>query len=111
MATESVRIAGLDDLFISAYKHEDPARAALAAENVLLPINRGIHAIGELLALADSIDPTHGGIKPSTVAAIGYLISELADLSQICENLTHTEQIQGALTQALAEEKATGSLQ
>ncbi len=113
MATESVRIAGLDDLFIDPYTHKDPARAGLAAENVLVPINRGIHAIGQLLSLADSIDPERGAIKPETIVNIGYLLSELADLSQICENLTHTEEIQRALADArkLERKKASGSIQ
>ncbi len=77
---------GLEYLLISAMNLEDPARAELAAENVLTPVTHGIEAIGDLLAdAASASDP----ISMDTIRSIGFLLAFLAD-------------VQGAMTHFIA---------
>ena len=69
---------GLEYLLISAMTLKDPARAELAAENVLLPVTFGIKAIGDLLA--DAGRSANGPISMDTIQEVGFLLTFLADV-------------------------------
>jgi hypothetical protein len=103
MATESVRIPDLGDLMFNSLDHPDPALAERAAKNVFVPIAFGIGAIGELMFSAAS----NKDYPPSmdTIANIGCLITQLAELSNRLEDYNGLAQFRKELAEALAQER------
>lgn len=76
---------GLDYLLVNAMELKDPARAELAAGNVLLPITTGIGAIGDLLA--DAAGSSGDPVSMKTIQEIGFLLVFLADAQGAMKNI------------------------
>lgn len=82
MANESVNprmIPGLDDLLSYGFgeRFDDPARVAQAADNVMLPLVKGVQAVGTLLArAANSTDP----LDQDTIEDTGWLLKALGEM-------------------------------
>ena len=88
---------GLDCLLINALTLKDPARAELAAGNVLLPITTGIRAIGDLLA--DAAGSSGDPVSMNTLQEIGYLLVFLADFQGAMKHFidcAHYDQLKAA---------------
>lgn len=78
-------IPGLSDLLVNAMVLKDPARAEQAAQNILLPVTTGIHAIGDLLTVAAS--STEESVERDTLRDVGFLLMFLADLQGDIRNI------------------------
>lgn len=80
MATQSVRIPGIEDLLVSPYQSGNPLLMAKAAANARGAIGPGIAAIGELMwRVADSKD---WDFDKSIAFDIGVLLKMLSELNE-----------------------------
>lgn len=76
--SQETRIPDIGDLLGPMFRFKDPKLAESAANNVMVPVNSGLEAIGELLWVASQADEP---VESHTLGNIGCLISFLAELS------------------------------
>lgn len=104
MATESVkRIPGLNELVGPLLQFKDPEQARSAAENVHLPVTRGIEAIGEILWWASQHED-FGAFRETRTAMgdLGCLLKHLGEMA----NLAHVAEVNAAYQLNEANPKA-----
>lgn len=77
---ESSTVPGLGDIFPSMLSPpEDPERVAKAADNLHLPVVRGVAAIGNLLVAASDSEALAGELSRETLNDLGWLLNHLGD--------------------------------
>jgi len=76
-AHERACVPGLDDLLIRGMNLEYPARAMQAAQNAMVPVRFGIHAVGHLLVGAAAGEEP---VEAETLMDAGFLLAFLAEL-------------------------------
>lgn len=80
MATQSVRIPGIEDLLVSPYQSADPLLMSKAAANAREAIGPGIAAIGELMWRAS--ESKDSDFDKSIAFDIGVLLKMLSNLNE-----------------------------